>query len=79
MMIRPCKPRDSTWAALQQYVTGDQASCLAPPGYYSSRYPRRGTRVLHGLAAPDRRGEIRVRGAHPHIDAKIDGELRLRV
>jgi hypothetical protein len=50
MMIRPCKPRDSARSALLtlQYVTD-------APGL--AVHPRR---VLHGPAAPDWRGEIRV-------------------
>jgi len=39
-------------------------------------HPRR---VLHGPAAPDWRGEIRTRGAHEHVETKIESGLRLRV
>ena len=52
MMIRPYKPRDSARSALltavSQYVTDDPGLAVHP------------RRVLHGPAAPDWQGEIRV-------------------
>jgi len=70
MMIRPYKPRDSARSALLTAVRNRRSG-----PWRLAVHPRR---VLHGPAAPDWRGEIRV-GRTRDVDAKIESGVRLGV
>ena len=68
MMIRLYKPRDSARSALLTAVRSRRSglAVCTPEGYYTALRP------LTGAAKY-------ACGAHEHVDAKIDGEFRLRV
>jgi len=68
MMIRPYKPRDSARSALLTAVRNRLSGpCRAPPKGTTRPWLRPLT------------GAVNTRGAHEHVDTKIEEQFRLRV